>query len=807
MDIFQQEVRYALRSIRRSPLVSLIVVGTLSIGIGLATTFFGLVNTAFYHPLPYRKADRLVTVAMYYVRKQPVDELRKMTTALSGLTSYEPTHANVSSDGVGASVSAILVDSAFFRVLGESPLVGSLPSPKEIAAREPLIVISERLWRGLFGSRPDIIGKSVMVEGRLRRVVGVMPAFFTFPQSAQVWYPFDVDPGPKEQSLLVTGELAPGKSFDDVQRDLLLLGARLHAIDSSTYHVGRTGGMLAAPEMVSRGKGVPVYRIMALLVIGGAIAVLLIGCTNIASLMLARAARRRGQMVIRASLGASQWQLIRQQLIESAILASAAGVVGVVLSIWGTRLAIGMLPARTLEVMPGWVEFGIDVRVLAFAVIASPATVLVFGLWPAREGVRFDLTAALRGTADAGLTGRDPTRRIHLPVVLELTFSLVLVIAAATMVQSFRFAANAPRGFAMDDRYEVRIGMDASKDSVYGSYTTFLREVRANLQASSHADVALASRVAIMGGDTLAQGGVDVIDKHRRMPWTDFGSLPEIVSDNYFRVLALRTVAGRTFDSTDVETSTPVAVVSQHFASEAWPGDNPLGKKLGLTKGNAVRATVIGVVSDVTTADRRTNGQFAPTSEVYLSERQGITCCNAARFIMHTTLTASGVSALVKSQLAPIGRNVTPDVRTMRDAHRVEGELIGQLLSPILGTFAVAGFLLAAIGIYGVVAFGVERRVREMGVRVALGATGDDVVRHLMKDGVTLVLTGTLAGLAGAAATGRLLAVFVVGPVGGRVVIATVMALLFAAVALFACYLPARRSSKLDPMAALRTEA
>jgi ABC-type antimicrobial peptide transport system permease subunit len=272
-------------------------------------------------------------------------------------------------------------------------------------------------------------------------------------------------------------------------------------------------------------------------------------------------------------------------------------------------------------------------------------------------------------------------------------------------------------------------------------------------------------------------------------------------------VLELRTVAGRTFDSTDVATSTPVAVVSQHFANEAWPGQNPIGRQVGITKTNATRVTVVGVVSDVTTADRRTNGQFAPTSEVYLSERQGTTCCNRARFVIHTTLTATGVSALVQSQLAPLGRNVPPDVRTMRDAHRTEGEQLGQLLSPILGTFAIAGFLLAAIGIYGVVAFGVERRVREMGVRVALGATGRDVVRHLMKDGVSLVLVGTLAGLAGAAATGKLLAVFVVGPVAGRIMIAVAMAMLFAAVALAACYLPARRSAKLDPMAALRAEA
>lgn len=806
-DILLQEVRYAFRSIRNAPMLALIVIGTLSVGIGLSTTFFGLLNTAYFRPLPYRKADRVVTVARYYVLKQPVDELRKMTTALSALTEYEPTSANVSADGIAVSVSATVVDSAFFRVLGESPIRGRVPTPTEIANREPVVVIGERLWTRSFGSRPDIIGKAITVEGKLRRVVGVMPSWFTYPKSALVWYPFDQDPGPEDRWLLVTGELATGKTFGDLQKDLVLLGARLHAIDSSRYRAGRTGGMLASPEMVSRGKDIPVYRLLAGLVIFGALAVLLIGCTNIASLMLARAARRRGQMVIRASLGASQWQLVRQQLIESVILASVAGVIGTLLSIWGTRLVLGLLPPVSLQLMPGWVTFGIDVRVLAFAVVASLATVLVFGLWPAREGLRFDLTGALRGTADHGLTGSDPTRRVHLPVVLELTFSLILVIAAATMVQSFRFAANAPRGFAMGDRYEVRVGFDESRDSLYAGYTAFLRDLRSNLQAASRgADVALASRIMVLGGDTIAPSGVRLAGTQNTISWQDFGSLPRLVSDNYFRVLELRMVAGRTFDSTDVSSAEPVAVVSQRFASEAWPGESALGKQLMLTKGPR-RARVIGVVSDVTTADRRTDGQFKPTLEVYLSERQAYTCCNSAAFIVHSTLPASGVVAHVRSQLMALGRNVPPDIRTMREAHRTEGEVFGQVLSPIIGTFALAAFVLATIGIYGVVAFGVERRVREVGVRIALGATGTDIMRHLMTDGTKLVLVGTLAGLAGAAATGALLSTFVVGPVIGRVVLAIVMAVVFAVVALLACYLPARRSARLDPMVALRAES
>jgi putative ABC transport system permease protein len=806
MDVLLQEMRYAFRSIRNAPLLSAIVVGTLSIGIALTTTFFSLINTAYYHPLPYRKADRIVTVAMYPVLRLPLDELRKMTAALSGITAYENSSAIVSGQGPAVSVSATLIDTAFFRVLGESPVVGSLPTPAEIASRE-FVVINEKLWRRYFGARPDIVGQSVTIDGELRRVIGVMPYWFSFPERSEMWYPFDRDPGPQDRWLSAIGELAPGKSFADVQSELLLVGARLHAIDSSTYHAGRTGGMLAARDMISRGREIPFYRLLAILVIGGALCVLLVACTNVASLMLARGARRRGEMVIRASLGASQWQLIRQQLVESVILAMIAGIVGTTLSVWGIHLVLGLLSPISVAAIPGWVSLGLDGRVLAFAALASLLTVLVFGLWPAREGTRFDLTGALRGTADHGVTGRDPTRRLHLPVVLELTLSLTLVIGAVTMLQSFRAAAAASRGFAMDDRYRVRVAFDERRDSTPVAYTAYIRALRDNVaRADPGSAVALNSMYWTIHGDSAPRDGLRVTGTTRVISWQSLGKLPELVSDNYFRTLDIRVLSGRAFDSTDVETSTLVAVVSRHFANEVWPGENAIGKTLGMTAGVTGRATVVGVVSDVTRQDRNANGQFAPTSEVYLSEHQALTCCNRASFVMHSRLPLTTVSSLVQSQLKAMGRDLPIYVRPLREDASSEGEQIGRILSPILGTFALAGLALALMGIYGVVAFAVERRVREIGVRIALGATQTHIVRHLMKDGLVLIGVGTAAGLVASAAFARLFSMFIVGPVSGHVPAAVVIAVLFGVIALIACYLPARRAAGLDPLVALRSD-
>jgi putative ABC transport system permease protein len=318
--------------------------------------------------------------------------------------------------------------------------------------------------------------------------------------------------------------------------------------------------------------------------------------------------------------------------------------------------------------------------------------------------------------------------------------------------------------------------------------------------------VALNSMYWTIHGDSAPRDGLRVTGTTRVISWQSLGKLPELVSDNYFRTLDIRVLSGRAFDSTDVETSTLVAVVSRHFANEVWPGENAIGKTLGMTAGVTGRATVVGVVSDVTRQDRNANGQFAPTSEVYLSEHQALTCCNRASFVMHSRLPLTTVSSLVQSQLKAMGRDLPIYVRPLREDASSEGEQIGRILSPILGTFALAGLALALMGIYGVVAFAVERRVREIGVRIALGATQTHIVRHLMKDGLVLIGVGTAAGLVASAAFARLFSIFIVGPVSGHVPAAVVIAVLFGVIALIACYLPARRAAGLDPLVALRSD-
>jgi putative ABC transport system permease protein len=812
MDILKQELRYAFRSVRRTPLASGVVIATLGIGIALVTTFFSLVNTQFLHPLPYKHADRTISLTPYPVTRRPIDELRSMSKALTAIATARPIYGILLDRGVASNIQAAEVDSLVFRMLDERPLFGNLPSPREISDRARVIVINERLWRRQFGARPDIIGQTVTVDRVPRTVVAVMPAWFTFPQYADAWYPLDITADLSDRVLHAVATLAPGKSIEDVRRELQLLGDRLHMLDSSTYRggrnaplYGRTGGLYAQRDMVDRGRGKGPIVTMVLLVVGGAICVLLVACTNVASLMLARGARRRGQMVIRASLGASRWQLVRQQLIESVLLASAAGVIGTVLSLWGIQLVLAMIPPPLLSFFPGWVHFGLDANVLLFAGAVSLVTVLVFGLWPAREGTRFDLTSALRGTADAGIAGRDPTRRLHLPVVLELTFSVALFVAAVMMVRSFNYLANTDRGIAIQDRTRVRVTYDP-RDSVAEDYTRFSVDLHQRLGARSPlVDVAFASSAIRFPGDTGYSTEFGVAETGRVITVQDLRGSPMMVSDNYFRVMGRRVLSGRAFDSTEVVSSSPAIVVNRRLATELWGNANPVGKQLVVSKRLGLRGTVIGIVSDRLESSRGESSGLVPARELFFSYRQAITCCARAEFLFHTRMTPPAVSALVTSALDATGRTLPVSIETFAENERRE-QLLPRMLSMILGSFALAGLILAIMGIYGVVAFSVEQRTREIGVRIALGASGRDITRHLMRGGMQLVGIAIGLGLLAALASNRILTAFVVGTIGTHMVTAVMVALLFGAVGLAACYFPARRAAKLDPLTALRTD-
>jgi predicted permease len=808
MDQLRQELRYALRSIRRTPLASTIIVATLSVGIALVTTFYSLINTALFRPLPFPDAGRLIRVAPYPASLRAHLELTKLTRSLERLGLYEESRSILVVGDEPIAVPTAGVDSSVFAVLGIKPKLGRLPSAREISDRLPVVVIGERLWQMRFGGDSGIIGRSVQLDGQLRRVVAVMPKVFTFPIRAQAWYPLQLSSFPETRYASI-GKLRLGVTVDAVMREARVVGDRLRRADPVRYQVGRVGpagGLYPLEDVVDRGWRIGTAY-TALFVIGPAVCALLIACINVAALMLARLSRRRGEFIVRAALGASRWRIVRQTLLESAVFAVLAGVAGCLLSAWGVRLMLAMLPAITRELIPGWSTFGVDLTVLAFAIGVALLTVLVFGLWPARATTGFDLARGLKSNADQGFAGGEATNRLHLPVVLELTFAVMLFVGASVLVRSYHDLTHANRGYALTDRYQVGLTYEPARDSVDLQYVRNLEDIRSRAEVLSPGMQVASSAQAIRArGDTTWIGLFTTDDGRATFTQFDFNHAAFAVSDNYFAALDIPVIAGRTFGSTD-DGGALAIVVSRELARRAWGDANPLGRTLSITY-RGTRATVVGVVGDVFDPTVASGGSMDPKPDLYLSMRQSTAIGSPmARLVVHSRMGPASVSSAVQASLKSLGRAIPIEVMTLADEEARRGTpAVTRLMSSILGTLAIIGFVLSMMGIYGVVAFAVEQRTREIGVRVALGATGSDVVAHMMKGGLKLVGIGVGLGILGAIANSRLLESMVVGTTSAKLATTIAVGMVFMAIALVACWFPARRAAALDPLKALRSE-
>ena len=799
MDILVQQLRYAIRSIRRTPVVSAVIITTLSISIALVTTFFGFVNSVFYHPLPYPDAKRTISLSHLGNLSIELNELARTTHALQSIATFRERPAILTLDTASTEIAAAKVDTVLFSMLKVGPIVGSLPTRDELRSDARIVVIGERLWRSRFGSRPDIVGVTITLDDVPRRVIGVMPAWFRFPSDAEAWYPFGFHEASGDQ-LYGIGRLADGASLADAEREASLVHSRLRAGDPN---YPRWGGLWLSPHMVNRADNYNTAS-MVWLVVGGALCVLLIACTNIAALMLAREARRRGETIIRASLGASGWQLVRQQLIESVVLACASGMIGIVLSVWCTRFALQLVPPEfSARLLPAWIHIGLDGRVLLFAVGVSLMTVLLFAVWPAREAIRLDLTAALRSTADRGVTGGDPTRRLHLPVILQISLSVILLVAAATMVRSAReYGAN--RGYSVDSLAEVQFTLNHTRDTSMADYTRLQLRLGERMRSMGASfQVATDGRYTGLSNSPPATDfEIRLMDDRRLVRVQNEYPGWQMVSDNYFHVLGIPLIAGRPFGDREAPGPPSSVIVSRRLATDIWGTTAVIGKQLVLGK-PGIPVTVIGVAENVKQIGH-VEGRAALVDgrAVFFSERQVLTAPGWLSYMIRSPVPPPGVASFASSAARSLGYNLS--ARAIPMTLERGQAFVTHILAIIVAVFATISLMLATMGIYGMVAFSVEQRSREIGVRVALGAQGADVVRLLAVSGAKLILVGTAIGLVGCVAAGRIVTSIVLASLGGHLATAFGVAGVFVIVGGVACYLPARRSIRIDPMSLLR---
>jgi putative ABC transport system permease protein len=801
----RQDIGYALRLLRRTPGFAVVAIATLALGIGASTSMFTIVDAVLLRPLRFPEPQRLVMI-------QPTSGSRLSSTylhrwrlesrAFRDLAGWQDVRVNLTGRGEPLEVLADQVTSNFFAMVGTPAVLGrTFTSGADLSRVEPEVVLSHGLWRRRFAGDPDIVGKPIILDGDSLTVVGVMADGFTIRTTelsesrAELWIPLRLVPDERAGMggmLNVVGRLVPGATLDQAQADLLVIARRLAEEHPST---NEGWGVGVVPLLAATVRDVR----LTLLVLFGAVGILLlITCANVANLVLSRAARRQTELAIRSSLGGTGGRLARQLLTESVVLAGVGGMIGVILAGWGTPLLMSAIPAG-LD-LPRTREIGVDLRILAFAFLVTILTAVVFGLVPSITSARSASHPALReATRGSSASGRNGLGSIA--IVSQVALAVILLFGAGLLGRSFWKLTGVQPGFQPDQVLTLRTTLPASKYESDSRIRLFASELLARIE--NLPGVRAVGSVGYLPMSSVGRAGFFQIEgRPPARPEDRLSSWINVVGGRYFEAMEIPLLRGRVPGAADTETTEPVFVIDERLARLYWPGEDPIGTRLawGSAGGGGLSGEIVGVVGSVRWIGLATNPQ--PTTYFWFPQDPGRELTIVARTVGSPVDMAASIAAQV---MAIDPNQPVAEIRPMRDF--VSADLARPRFTMLLlGGFAASAFLLAAIGIYGVIAFGVTQRTREIGVRIALGAERRDVLRLVMRRATLLIGTGLAIGIAAALALGRVLAGLVYGVVPTDPPTLLAVALFMAAVAMFATYLPARRATQVDPMVALRAE-
>jgi putative ABC transport system permease protein len=821
LESFVMDVRYGLRMLRKSPGFTAVAVLTLALGIGASTAVFSLVDAVLLKPLPFPHAEEIASpwklipsdLNLGFDRGQwgrvDFQFVSQQSKTFEDLGAFLSDSFDLTGSGDPVRLDGLRASAGFFPSLGVSPALGrTFTHQEDDVGREREVILSDALWRGRFGADPNILGRTLELNATPYMVIGVMPRGFAFPRAnemppnftfapgIQLWVPLALNRGPfipaEPQELAVIGRLKEGTTIAQAQAEMNILGKRF----ADQYHLKSRFFHYEVTSLARQISGDA--RRPLLLILGAVSVVLLIACSNVASLLLTRSLGRKRELTVRAALGARNGRLIRQLLTESVVLAGAGGFAGVILGQCGVYLAKAFGPSS----IPRLSEASLDMRVLTFALGTTLFTGILFGLAPAISVTCENLVEPLKSGGQR--SGSSPTgqRTRNSLLVSQIALALILVIAAGLLTRTFYQLLAVDPGFHPAHALTFDLSLPALKYPDQPHIVSFYNEALRRLQGLPGIQAAGLTEIVPMGGatentslripDRLQTSALDVPNANYTM-----------VSPGYFSAVGTLILRGRSFLESDDAGSTPVTIISDAMAKKYWPEQDPLGKQVGPKSPIYPVATIVGIAADV----KHLSLREAPPPEMYVPYTQKVwPSLLTMSIVLRTTQDPASIATSAREAIHSIDPDLPiANVRTL-DNIVDDSMTVPRFAVLFLGAFGGLALILATVGMYGVISYSVAQRTQEIGIRMALGAQQRDVLKMVLRYGIRLAGIGLTIGLAAAFGVTRLMKSFLYGVQPADPLTFASVVILLMLVALAACYVPARRAMKVDPMVALRYE-
>jgi predicted permease len=812
METILRDLRYSARMLIKSPGFTAVAVLSIAIGIGANTTVFSVINAVLLKSVPYNDPNSLVLVwgdsrTESSLRKHnqvswtDIADIRAQTTVLEDVATYAGWFPIMSGQGEAERVPAIQVGDGFFKIMKGAPILGRVFTPEEqVDGQDFVVVLGHGLWQRRFGGDPNIVGKSVMLNGRPYNIVGVMgPDFRPLPASlvapeGQFYRPvaenYD-DEDRDARHLRAIARLKPGVTVEQGQSELSVIARRIeqaHPLTNKGYGVA----VVSITEEITGG-----IRSTLLMIFGAVIFVLLVACANVANLLLARATVRHKEITIRSAIGAGRAQLIRQLLTESLLLAVLGGGLGLLLATWGTSV----VASAGSKINPMFQDIHMDRRCLAFTVAVSIITGFVFGLAPALQISKPNLAESLKETGRGSGPAASRNRLRSALVISEIAMTLVLLVCAGLLLRTVARLRNVDMGFNANNILAMSIGLPAAKYPKPENVIAFNKEIVERITALPGVKAAGTTSVLPLSANFDGRGLA--VEDHPKPRGEEITVDLYVTTPGYLQAMEIPLLSGRLISDQDTKDSPNVALINKTMAAQLWPNQNPLGKRIkfpGSDKNPQPWRTIVGTVSDVS--------QYAldktPPMQIYLPHDQFPTSLNS--LVVRTQSEPTAVIGAIRREIQAVDKDQAVFNVTTLEQLIGDSILIRRFFMLLLLVFAALALVLAAVGIYGVMSYVASQRTYEIGIRMALGAQTHDVLKLIIGNGMALTLIGVAAGLAGAFALTRLMAGLLFGVSATDAITFLTVSVGLTLVALLACYIPARRATKVDPMVALRHE-